>query len=140
MNNNNLNVEIKNINKNEGEDKIKLGMQIMKFENENEKESDKQKKKWKEIEKVVYIFEKFGKRGLECEKCSNFNFVSRTISNRCESPKQPKSLGQIKIENEQKSGERKKKPLIERNGDWQCPMCHNLNFAFRQSCNRCNLP
>lgn len=27
-----------------------------------------------------YIFEKFGKRGWECEKCSNFNFESKTNS------------------------------------------------------------
>ena len=30
-------------------------------------------------------------------------------------------------------------PLIERKGDWTCPNCHNLNFAFRQQCNRCHL-
>ena len=94
----------------------------------------------KEMEKEEYVFEKFGKLGWECEKCNNFNFESRTICNRCEAPKQPKSLEQIKLENEQKSGEKKKKPLIERKGDWQCPLCHNLNFAFRVSCNRCKLP
>ena len=135
INNNALNVEIKNINNVEEEDKIKLEMQIMQFENENEKANEKEN----EMEKEKYVFEKFGKMGWECEKCSNFNFESRTICNRCEAPKQPKSLEQIKIENEQKSVERKKKPLIERKGDWQCPICHNLNFAFRQSCNRCKL-
>ena len=92
------------------------------------------------MEKEEYVFEKFGKLGWECEKCNNFNFESRTICNRCEAPKQPKSLEQIKLENELKSGERKKKPLIERKGDWQCTLCHNLNFAFRVSCNRCKLP
>lgn len=35
--------------------------------------------------------------------------------------------------------EKKKKPLIERKGDWSCPKCRNLNFAFRASCNRCQL-
>ena len=102
------------------------------------KETDKEN--IKEMEKEEYVFEKFGKLGWECEKCNNFNFESRTICNRCEAPKQPKSLEQIKIENEQKSGDKKKKPLIERKGDWQCPLCHNLNFAFRVSCNRCKLP
>ena len=29
--------------------------------------------------------------------------------------------------------------LIERNGDWICSSCKNLNFAFRIICNRCNL-
>ena len=114
------------------------------FEKENGKKTKDEplRKKWimKEMEKEEYVFEKFGKLGWECEKCNNFNFESRTICNRCEAPKQPKSLEQIKLENEQKSGEKKKKPLIERKGDWQCPLCHNLNFAFRVSCNRCKLP
>ena len=35
--------------------------------------------------------------------------------------------------------EKNKKPLIERKGDWSCPKCRNLNFAFRASCNRCQL-
>ena len=104
------------------------------------KEKENEKIIVKEMEKEEYVFEKFGKLGWECEKCNNFNFESRTICNRCEAPKQPKSLEQIKLENELKSGERKKKPLIERKGDWQCPLCHNLNFAFRVSCNRCKLP
>ena len=29
------------------------------------------------------------------------------------------------------------KPFTEREGDWVCPECKNLNFAFRVSCNRC---
>ena len=103
-------------------------------------EPQKGKDNYKEMDKEEYVFEKFGKLGWECEICNNFNFESRTICNRCEAPKQPKSLEQIKLENEQKSGEKKKKPLIERKGDWQCPLCHNLNFAFRVSCNRCKLP
>ena len=32
-----------------------------------------------------------------------------------------------------------KKPLDKRKGDWQCPNCNNLNFAFRVACNRCQL-
>lgn len=35
--------------------------------------------------------------------------------------------------------EKKKRPLIERKGDWSCPKCKNLNFAFRANCNRCQL-
>ena len=34
---------------------------------------------------------------------------------------------------------KKKKPFIEREGDWICIKCNNLNFAFRNNCNRCNL-
>ena len=25
-------------------------------------------------------------------------------------------------------------------GDWKCPNCANINFAFREKCNRCNTP
>ena len=33
-----------------------------------------------------------------------------------------------------------KKRFDKRKGDWLCPECHNLNFAFRIVCNRCQLP
>ena len=33
---------------------------------------------------------------------------------------------------------KKKKPFIEREGDWICIKCNNLNFSFRNNCNRCN--
>ena len=33
-----------------------------------------------------------------------------------------------------------KKPFDKRKGDWLCPECLNLNFAFRIVCNRCQLP
>ena len=35
---------------------------------------------------------------------------------------------------------RKPKPFTEREGDWICNCCKNLNFAFRVECNRCKLP
>ena len=39
-----------------------------------------------------------------------------------------------------KSSKNVKKPFDKRKGDWICPKCHNLNFAFRIVCNRCKLP
>jgi hypothetical protein len=47
---------------------------------------------------------------------------------------------QRKINNNNKYQKKKQKPFIERNGDWICGKCKNLNFAFRQECNRCKLP
>ncbi len=35
---------------------------------------------------------------------------------------------------------KKKKPFVERMGDWVCIKCKNLNFSFRVVCNRCQLP
>ena len=35
---------------------------------------------------------------------------------------------------------KKTKPFTEREGDWICKMCKNLNFAFRNACNRCKMP
>lgn len=34
---------------------------------------------------------------------------------------------------------KKKKPFVERVGDWVCLKCKNLNFSFRLACNRCQL-
>ena len=34
---------------------------------------------------------------------------------------------------------KKKKPFVERIGDWVCLKCRNLNFSFRITCNRCQL-
>jgi hypothetical protein len=35
---------------------------------------------------------------------------------------------------------RKQNPFTEREGDWICNNCKNLNFSFRVECNRCKLP
>ena len=35
---------------------------------------------------------------------------------------------------------KKMRPFTERAGDWICKNCKNLNFAFRNECNRCKLP
>ena len=38
-----------------------------------------------------------------------------------------------------KKNNKGKKPFIERPGHWICNNCQNLNFSFRNNCNRCNL-
>lgn len=35
---------------------------------------------------------------------------------------------------------KKTKTFVEREGDWICSSCKNLNFAFRKLCNRCQAP
>jgi len=37
------------------------------------------------------------------------------------------------------NGQKKKKPFVERVGDWICFKCKNLNFSFRIACNRCQI-
>ena len=34
---------------------------------------------------------------------------------------------------------KKTRPFTEREGDWICKQCKNLNFAFRNECNRCKM-
>jgi len=36
-------------------------------------------------------------------------------------------------------GNKKKKIIVERKGDWVCIKCKNLNFSFRIVCNRCKI-
>ena len=36
-------------------------------------------------------------------------------------------------------GQANKKALTERVGDWLCLNCNNLNFSFRDCCNRCDM-
>ena len=52
----------------------------------------------------------------------------------------PKLINKNKREMNYNNEDKRKKPLIERKGDWLCPKCNNLNFAFRLICNRCQSP
>lgn len=33
----------------------------------------------------------------------------------------------------------KKKKFVEREGDWRCAKCKNINFSFREKCNKCQI-
>ena len=35
---------------------------------------------------------------------------------------------------------KKKQEFVEREGDWSCYRCKNINFSFRNICNKCKLP
>lgn len=34
---------------------------------------------------------------------------------------------------------RTKKKFVERKGDWKCSKCNNINFSFRNQCNKCKI-
>ena len=40
----------------------------------------------------------------------------------------------------QKNPNKKNKKFKKRKGDWNCRICHNINFAFRIECNKCRFP
>ena len=93
---------------------------------------------------------KFPEGGWVCLTCQNYNFCGRVKCNRCGKYKtkddpvgKPKHL--LKKENDENDpsivlkSSKNKKHLKERVGDWLCLSCRNVNFAFRQQCNRCKL-
>lgn len=49
-------------------------------------------------------------------------------------------INKYKYENANKNNPKNKKYFEMRDGDWICSRCKNLNFAFRNKCNRCSLP
>ena len=38
-----------------------------------------------------------------------------------------------------KKKNKKNKEFVEREGDWSCYLCKNINFAFRKKCNKCQM-
>ena len=46
-------------------------------------------------------------------------------------------MEQIQHEDFYHQSQKKKKNFVEREGDWTCFYCKNLNFSFRKKCNRC---
>eukprot|EP00826_Nyctotherus_ovalis_P054373 TRINITY_DN7115_c0_g2_i9.p1 TRINITY_DN7115_c0_g2~~TRINITY_DN7115_c0_g2_i9.p1 ORF type:complete len:264 (+),score=36.59 TRINITY_DN7115_c0_g2_i9:186-977(+) len=91
---------------------------------------------------------KFPEGGWVCSICQNYNFCGRVYCNRCGKTKakedhvgKPKHL--LRKENNENEPlistkpSKVKKQGKDRSGDWVCHSCKNVNFAFRQQCNRC---
>ena len=91
--------------------------------------------------------EMFGRKGWVCSYCNNFNYESRNKCNRCKLDKSPilnskkkivgNGIGNINKNIFEGKGQ---KQFSEREGDWICFNCKNVNFSFRIICNRCQLP
>ncbi len=65
---------------------------------------------------------------------------SNEISSESNSPKNNPTLNDSEsIKPNSADSKKKKKPFVERVGDWVCIKCKNLNFSFRVVCNRCQL-
>ena len=87
----------------------------------------------------------FGRKGWICSFCNNFNFESRNKCNKCKQNKTPiknkkKNNNNDNNFHKNNNNENKtQKQFSEREGDWICFNCKNVNFAFRKLCNRCQL-
>ena len=134
-----INNQIIQINQNISNN-INNNMNINNNINNNKNNVKHKKKKTKKKLKPYddYTLEMFGRRGWICEECNNFNYESRNKCNRCGIPKQPKKIIRNKIKNE--NGEIIENIIKpEHKVDWCCVNCKNMNFSFRQTCNRCQM-
>lgn len=51
-----------------------------------------------------------------------------------------KDKKECSYQEKKKNKSRKNKEFVEREGDWSCYRCKNVNFAFRNKCNKCKMP
>ena len=131
--NNNIKEILSNIdNKNEKNCENSNENSIQKF-----KKNKKKKKKKKKLDDE-YTIEMFGRRGWICEGCNNFNYESRKNCNRCKIPKKPLKKSIIMDNN---NGNKVMDSInnINHKDDWNCSNCGNINYSFRQNCNRCHM-
>jgi len=78
-----------------------------------------------------------------CLRCQNINYGTREVCNRCREPR-PFSQAQrapqgAAVLPTAKSG-KGQPPVPGVNGNWECQLCQNVNFASRDECNRCLTP
>jgi len=99
----------------------------------------------------------------ECIHCGNVNFAVRAQCNRCQAPReeprhvaapppqyypaprhgpapQPHYPVPLREAPRQASQRPSGAPIAGLDGNWECPECHNVNFASRDACNRCGAP
>ena len=68
----------------------------------------------------------------------NYNNIYKTkVEDEKENKENKENKEQLK--DNQNEEDKPKKKFMPRPGDWYCKYCNNLNFSFRNSCNRCRL-
>ena len=83
------------------------------------------------IKNQVYIFRSRSKSRF----LNHFEKTENTNINNNKDNHEISSLN--KSDNEKSKKKKENKVLKERKGDWICYFCKNLNFSFRDICNRC---
>jgi len=99
-------------------------MQIPSFTPKNLSSNTKSDSKENEEEKKHQEFD-------DCKLSTSFVPTSVIINTVLKNDKNMESF---------KYKKKKQKTFSERNGDWFCKKCNNLNFAFRKECNMCKYP
>ena len=73
----------------------------------------------------------------------NFSLVKRALNynvNGTYDVEEDRQIKEEKFDDTSANEDNKpKKKLVTRPGDWYCKYCFNLNFSFRNTCNRCRL-
>lgn len=135
LNNNNRNInnniifpDNKHLKENQNRKKIQnaQGNKFQSGQNQTINQHFEEKRKNLEQKNFLNIFD--NQNNDENNKCNKFNNNYLNSKSKIHSNN--------KNENNQK---KKKKPFIEREGDWVCIQCKNLNFSFRINCNRCQI-
>jgi len=69
-----------------------------------------------------------------CPQCQNVNFPGRTACNRCQAPKPAPTFTPQPT---YAKGVGKGGPVAGVDGNWECPLCRNVNYRMREVCNKC---
>ncbi|KAJ4461777.1 hypothetical protein PAPYR_1918 [Paratrimastix pyriformis] len=74
-----------------------------------------------------------------CRSCLNHNYAHREVCNRCKGPK-PEDIAANNAELFEAFQQHQASSRKVCEGDWQCVLCRNHNYAHRIQCNRCGSP
>jgi hypothetical protein len=88
----------------------------------------------------IYVPTKFRNKDQIGEKNKQFNLYQNPKKEEQNNGKNKFDGGNKKNNQNSKKEGKNKKHFEVRAGDWTCSKCNNLNFSFRNKCNRCGLP